>query len=97
MRLTRTFVITPGKQSKKLFRAVTETASFRVGMRSVYSSFFLLVPPQNSQDLEKSTCRCDSKADEARRGPKELLTDISALCPLRDPREDYPRQRGVNY
>ena len=27
----------------------------------------------------------DLKANEARGGPKELSTDISALCPLKDP------------
>ena len=39
-------------------------------------------------------CSCDPKANEARGAPKELSTDISALCPLKDPREAYlhPRQ-----
>ena len=49
--------------------------------------------PQNSQDLKKSACGRDPKINEARGGPKELSTDISALCPLQDPREAYPRPR----
>ena len=36
-------------------------------------------------------CR-DPKINKARGGPKELLTDISALCPLQDPREAYLRR-----
>ena len=46
---------------------------------------FLLAPTQNFQDLEKSTCSCDLKANATRREPKELSTDIFALCPLQDP------------
>ena len=34
-----------------------------------------------------SACSRDPKADEASTGPKELSTDISALCLLHDPRE----------
>ena len=48
---------------------------------------------QNSQDLEKSACGRDPKTRKARGGPKELSTDISALCPLQDPREAYLRPR----
>ena len=44
---------------------------------------------QNSQDLEKSACGRDPKTRKARGGPKELSTDISALCPLQHPREAY--------
>ena len=55
--------------------------------------FFLFAPNQNSQDLEKSACGRDPKARKARGGPKELSTDISALCPLQDPREAYLRLR----
>ena len=54
---------------------------------------FLFARTQNFQDLEKSTCSRDPKTNEARGGPKELLTDISALCPLQDPREAYLRPR----
>ena len=54
---------------------------------------FLLAPTQNSQDLEKSACGRDPKTSKARGGPKELSTDISALCPLQDPREAYLRPR----
>ena len=54
---------------------------------------FLFAPTQNFQDLEKSACSRDPKTKEARGGPKELLTDISALCPLQDPREAYLRPR----
>ena len=42
---------------------------------------FLLALTQNSQDLEKSTCSHNSKANEASRGPKKLSIDIS-LCVL---------------
>ena len=41
------------------------------------------MPTQNSYDLEKSVCSRDPKANEARGGPKELSTDISALCPYK--------------
>ena len=51
--------------------------------------FFLFALTQNSQDLEKSACGHDPKTRKARGGPKELSTDISALCPLQDPREAY--------
>ena len=46
-----------------------------------------------SKDLEKSACGRDPKTNEARGGPKKLSTDISALCPLQDPREAYLRPR----
>ena len=46
---------------------------------------FLPAPTQNSQDLEKSACGRDPKTRKARGGPKELSTDISALCPLQNP------------
>ena len=52
-----------------------------------YVTSFLLAPTQNSQDLEKSVCSRDPKADEARGRPKELSTDTSTLFPLQDPRE----------
>ena len=55
--------------------------------------FFLFAPTQNFQDLEKSDCGRDPKTNKARGGPKELSTDISALCPLQDPREAYLRLR----
>ena len=51
--------------------------------------FFLFALTQNSQDLEKSTCSRDPKTRKARGGPKELSTNISALCPLQDPQEAY--------
>ena len=54
---------------------------------------FFLAATQNFQDPEKSTRSCDPKANESRGGPKELLTDISVLCPLQDPREAYLRPR----
>ena len=54
---------------------------------------FLFAPTQNSQDLEKSACGRDPKTRKARGGSKELSTDISALCPLQDPREAYLRPR----
>ena len=38
--------------------------------------FFLFAPTQNFQDLEKSTCSRDIKANQARGGPKGL----SLLC-----------------
>ena len=56
-----------------------------------FLSFFLLGPTQNSQDLEKSACTRNFKANEARGGPKELSTDISSLCPLQNPRGAYLR------
>ena len=59
--------------------------------------FFLLALTQNSQDLEKSACCCNPKADEASRGPKELLTDISAMCLLQDPQKAYRHPRRTNY
>ena len=34
-----------------------------------------------------------SQNQESPGGPKELSTDISALCPLQDPRETYLRPR----
>ena len=43
--------------------------------------------------MEKSACGCDPKTSKARGRPKELSTDISALCPLQDPREAYLRPR----
>ena len=52
---------------------------------------------QNSQGLEKSACSRHPKTDEARRGRKELPTDISALCFLQDPWKIYLRQRRTNY
>ena len=58
-------------------------------MPSYVSSFLLLAPTQNFQDLEKSACSRDSKADEAHRVPKELSSDISALCLLQDSRKAY--------
>ena len=57
--------------------------------------FFLFAPTQNSQDLEKTACGRDAKTNEARGGPKELSTDIFALCPLQDPRVAYLRPRRV--
>ena len=45
------------------------------------------MPTQNSQDLEKSACGRDPKTRKARGGPKELSTDISALCVLYKIRE----------
>ena len=50
------------------------------------SFFFLLAPAQNFQDLEKSACSLDPKADKASRGPKELSVNISALPPTRSSR-----------
>ena len=61
------------------------------GAASCVNSF--LAPTQNSQDLEKSACSRDPKANEAREGPKELSTDISALYHLQDPQEAYLRPR----
>ena len=55
--------------------------------------FFLFAPTQNSQDLEKSACGRDPKTRKSRGGPKELSTDISALCPLQNPPEAYVRPR----
>ena len=51
-----------------------------------YLNLFLPAPTQNFQDLEKSACGRDPKADEARGGPKKLSMDISALCLLQDPK-----------
>ena len=59
--------------------------------------FFLLALTRNSQDLEKSACSCNPKADEASRGPKELSTDISAMCLLQDPQKAYLHPRQTNY
>ena len=50
--------------------------------RSDYMIFFLLALTQNSQNLEKSAFNPNPKADEARREPKKLLTNIFALCLL---------------
>ena len=47
------------------------------------------MPTQNFQDLEKSNCSRDPKTRKAHGGPKELSTDIFALCRLQDPREAY--------
>ena len=44
---------------------------------------------QNSQDLKKSIGSHHPKANEAHGGPKELSTNISALCPLQAPQETY--------
>ena len=55
--------------------------------------FFLFAPTQNTQDLEKTTCNRNPKTNKARGGPIKLSTDISALCPLQDPREAYLRLR----
>ena len=43
---------------------------------------FLHAPTQNSKDLEKSTNSCDPSARKATGGPKELSSNISAVCPL---------------
>ena len=45
--------------------------------------------PRSGEEL----CSRDPKSNEGRGGPKELSTDISALCPLQDPREAYLRPR----
>ena len=37
---------------------------------------------KNSKDLEKSTNSCDPSARKTIGGPKQLLTHISAVCPL---------------
>ena len=55
------------------------------------------MPTQNFQDLEKRACSRASKANEVREGPKELSTDISALCSLQDTREAYLRTHQANY
>ena len=40
----------------------------------------------------KTVRKCGpQKVNSPRGGPKELSTDISALCPLQDPREAYLR------
>ena len=52
---------------------------------------------QNFQDLEKSACTRDHKANKARGEPKELWTNIFALGPVQDPREPYLRpRRAIN-
>ena len=66
-------------------------------LKSWLRDFFLLAPTQNSQDLKKSACGRDSKTNKARGRRKKLSTDISALCPLQDPREAYLRpHRAIN-
>ena len=50
-----------------------------------YVSFFLSgCTDSDFEDLEKSACGHNPKADEASRGPKELSTDIPALCLLQN-------------
>ena len=49
---------------------------------------FLFAPTQNSQDLQKSACSHDPKTRSSW-GTQKLSTNISALCPLQDPREAY--------
>ena len=67
-------------------------AALKSWLRDFISSC-LRAPTQNSQDLEKSACGRDPKTRKARWGPKQLSTDISALCPLQDAREAYLRPR----
>ena len=64
---------------------------------SYVTSFFLLVPTQNSQDLEKIASSRNPKAKKAHGGPKDLSTDISSVCPLQDSREAYLCPRRANY
>ena len=44
-----------------------------------------------------SACSHNRKADEACGEPKELSTDISALCPLQDPQETYLHPCQIKY
>ena len=83
---------TPGPDSICLELILHAGAALKSWLRDLLSSF-LFAPTQNSQDLEKSACSRDPKTRKARGGPKELSTDISALCPLQDPREAYLRPR----
>ena len=59
-------------------------------------AFFLPAPTESFQDLEKSACSRDPKADEARGRPKQLLIDISSLCPLQDKRLIYAQVEPIN-
>jgi len=70
----------------------------RVGSQILLLQFphFLLVPTQNSKDMEKSTNSCDPNAWKTIRGPKELSPHISSLCSLQDPRETYLRSCRTN-
>ena len=52
---------------------------------------------QNFQDRKKSAFSSEPKTDETRDGPKKLLTNISALCPLQDPRKTYLHPRQATY
>ena len=62
-----------------------------------YVNFFLPVCANSTlQDLEKNTCSRNPKTVKTHREPKELSTDISALCPLKDLREVYLRPCRTN-
>ena len=50
-----------------------------VALKSWLYGFFLLAPTQNSQDLERSSCNRDPKANEAMGDPK-IHQLISLLC-----------------
>ena len=58
---------------------------------------FLLAPTQNFPDLERSACNRNSKANEARRRPKKLSNNISALYFVQDPQEADLRPGCTNY
>ena len=53
-------------------------AALKSWLRDFLSSWLI----QNLQNLKKSACSHDPKANKARGKPKELLTNISSLCPL---------------
>ena len=73
----------------ELLRTIIRAKLFKKQGPGYMTSLFLLVLTKNFQDQKKSTCSYDPKAQEAHGGPKKLLTNISALCPLQDLQKAY--------
>ena len=82
----------PGPDSIYPERILHAGAALKSWLNDFLSSCFRRL--KNFQDhLEKSACGRDPKTNKARGGPKELSTDISALCALQDSQKTYLRSR----
>ena len=64
-------------------------------LKSWLRDFLPVCADSKFSNLEKSACGRDPQTSKTRGEPKELSTDISALCPLQDPREAYLRPRWI--
>ena len=81
----------PGKVPGPDFIFLELIIHARAALKSWLREFlsFCFAPTQNFQELEKSVCSYNPKADETCGETKELSTNISALCLLQDPQEAY--------